>query len=75
MQVIIQVAKQVKWQIDSMFEVLSNFVKQLKHLLLKLLLNYNDLCVNNNNNNQMKMPASQRSWVRIPLSHLNFSGS
>ena len=20
-------------------------------------------------------PASQRSWVRIPLSHLNFSGS
>ena len=75
MQVIIQVAKQVKWQIDSMFEVLSNFVKRLKHLLLKLLLNYNDLCVNNNNSNQMKMPASQRSWVRIPLSHLNFSGS
>ena len=24
---------------------------------------------------QSTTPASQRSWVRIPLSHLNFSGS
>ena len=26
-------------------------------------------------NDMILAPASQRSWVRIPLSHLNFSGS
>ena len=33
----------------------------------------NEMCLKSNED--MMVRALQRSWVRIPLSHLNFSGS